>query len=39
MCRNVMLFEETSGYWDSEYRNRWLYTAVTRSNDRLLIIG
>ena len=36
---NVMLFEETSGYWDSEYRNRWLYTAVTRSNDRLLIIG
>ena len=36
---NVMLFEETSGYWDSDYKNKWLYTAVTRSNDRLLIIG
>lgn len=36
---NVLLFEETSGYWDSNYRNKWLYTAVTRSSDRLLIIG
>ena len=36
---NVMLFEETSGFWDSDYRRKWLYTAVTRSNDRLLIIG
>ena len=36
---NVMLFEETSGYWDDDYRRKWLYTAVTRSNDRLLIIG
>ena len=36
---NVLLFEETSGYWDSDYRNKWLYTAVTRSSDRLLIIG
>ena len=36
---NVMLFEETSGYWDDDYRRKWLYTAVTRSNDRLLIIA
>ena len=36
---NVMLFEETSGYWDEDYRRKWLYTAITRSNNRLLIIG
>lgn len=36
---NVMLFEETSGYWDDEYRRRWLYTAITRSNSNLLVIG
>ena len=36
---NVLLFEETSGYWDDDYRRKWLYTAVTRSNDRLLIIA
>ena len=36
---NVMLFEETSGYWDEDYRRKWLYTAVTRSNNRLLIVS
>ena len=36
---NVMLFEENCGYWDEDYRSKWLYTAVTRSNDRLLIIA
>lgn len=36
---NVLLFEEISGYWDDEYKRKWLYTAITRSNDRLLIIG
>lgn len=36
---NVMLFEETSGYWDDDYRRKWLYTAVTRSSDRLLIVA
>lgn len=36
---NVMLFEETSGYWDEDYRRKWLYTAVTRSNNRLLIVA
>jgi superfamily I DNA/RNA helicase len=35
---NVLLFEETSGYWDDDYKRKWLYTAVTRSNDRLLIV-
>lgn len=36
---NVLLFEEISGYWDDDYKRKWLYTAITRSNDRLLIIG
>ena len=36
---NVMLFEEVSGYWDDAYKSKWLYTAVTRSNDRLLIVS
>ena len=36
---NVLLFEETSGYWDDDYRRKWLYTAITRSNDRLLIVA
>lgn len=36
---NVLLLEEISGYWDDEYKRKWLYTAITRSNDRLLIIG
>ena len=36
---NVMLFEESCGYWDEDYRSKWLYTAVTRSNNRLLIIA
>lgn len=36
---NVMLFEETSGYWDEDYRRKWLYTAITRSNNRLLIVS
>ena len=36
---NVLLFEETSGYWDEDYRRKWLYTAVTRSNSRLLIVA
>jgi superfamily I DNA/RNA helicase len=36
---NVLLFEESSGYWDDDYRRKWMYTAVTRSNDRLLIVA
>lgn len=36
---NVMLFEESSGFWDEDYKRKWMYTAVTRSNDRLLIVG
>ena len=36
---NVMLFEEISGFWDEDYRSKWLYTAITRSNNRLLIVA
>ena len=36
---NVLVFDECCGYWDKEYKNKWLYTAITRSNDRLMIIG
>ena len=35
---NVLLFEESCGQWDDETARRWMYTAVTRSNDRLLIV-
>lgn len=36
---NVLLFEEALGRWDDDYKRKWMYTAITRSNDRLLIIG
>lgn len=36
---NVMVFDEVFGNMDEEYHNKWLYTAITRSNDRLHIIG
>ena len=36
---NVMVFDEGCGFWDDEYKAKWMYTAVTRSNDRLLIVG
>jgi len=36
---DVLLFEERSQYWDAEFYKRWLYTAVTRARDRLLIIA
>ena len=35
----VLVFEQRSSFWDDEYYRRWLYTSVTRSSDRLLIIG
>lgn len=34
---NVMVFEDGLS-WDEEYRAKWLYTAVTRSSDRLLVV-
>ena len=36
---NVMLFEEVCGAWDDDYKQKWMYTAITRSNKNLLIIG
>lgn len=35
----VVLFEQRSRYWDDEYYQRWLYTAVTRAIDKLFIIS
>jgi len=35
---NVMIIEQNCDYWSGEKWNRWLYTAVTRSKNRLLII-
>lgn len=34
----VVLIEETTYYWDDEFYNRWLYTAVTRAREKLFII-
>lgn len=34
----IILIEETSYYWDDEFYNRWLYTAVTRAKEKLFII-
>jgi exodeoxyribonuclease-5 len=36
---SVLLFEERSQYWDTEFYKRWLYTAVTRAKDRLYVIA
>jgi exodeoxyribonuclease-5 len=36
---DVLLFEERSQYWDAEFYKRWLYTAITRARDRLLVIA
>ncbi len=36
---NVLLFEEKSQYWDTEFYKRWLYTAVTRAKDGLFVIA
>lgn len=36
---NVMLFEEACGAWDDDYKRKWMYTAITRSNNNLLIIA
>jgi len=35
---NVVVMEEQCPYWSGTDWNRWLYTAVTRSNSKLLII-
>lgn len=38
-AERVLLFEESSAYWEGDLWNRWLYTAVTRAIKELYIIG
>ena len=35
----VIVFEQRTNRWDDEYYARWLYTAVTRSKEKLFIIS
>lgn len=35
---NVMVIEQPCRYWSGKDWNRWLYTAVTRAKNRLLIV-
>lgn len=37
--KRVILFEERSSYWDDDYYKKWLYTAITRSKEKLFIVG
>ena len=34
----VIVFEQRSYYWNRNFYTRWLYTAVTRSKEKLLVI-
>jgi exodeoxyribonuclease-5 len=38
-ARRVVLFEEYTPLWKGEMWNRWLYTAVTRAERELFIVG
>jgi exodeoxyribonuclease-5 len=38
-ARRVVVFEECDWMENEDHRRRWLYTAVTRSSERLLIVG
>lgn len=38
-CKRVMVIEEYIGFWDQETIARWLYTAITRSEEQLLIVS
>ena len=35
----VVLFEQRSSHWDDDMYMRWLYTAITRSSEKLFIIS
>jgi len=35
----VVLFEQRTQRWDDEYYAKWLYTAITRSKEKLFIIS
>jgi exodeoxyribonuclease V len=34
----VILFEQRSKHWDDQYYSKWLYTAITRAKQKLMII-
>lgn len=36
--KRVMVIEEPCPYWDGNNWNRWLYTAVTRASEQLVIV-
>lgn len=36
---SVLVFDGGFGAWDKELRNRWLYTAITRAKEKLMIVG
>jgi ATP-dependent exoDNAse (exonuclease V) alpha subunit len=38
-ARKVILFEQKSRLWSGDGYRRWLYTAVTRAREELLIVG
>jgi exodeoxyribonuclease-5 len=38
-ARKVILFEQQSRLWSGDAYRRWLYTAVTRAQEELLIVG
>lgn len=38
-ARKVILFEQKSKLWSGDAYRRWLYTAVTRAREELLIVG
>jgi len=35
----VIVIEQRSNYWDDEYYARWLYTAITRAQEKLFMIS
>jgi exodeoxyribonuclease-5 len=37
--KRVVVFEERSYYWDDEYYSKWLYTAITRAEEKLILIS
>jgi exodeoxyribonuclease-5 len=36
---SVLIFDGGFGVWDRELRSRWLYTAITRAKEKLMIVG
>jgi len=38
-AKKVILFEQKAKFWSGAMYHRWLYTAVTRAEEQLLIVG